>query len=41
MELEQRGWERLVGPGDEIPGHFDAGWDEALASYVERAERSR
>jgi uncharacterized protein YndB with AHSA1/START domain len=41
VKLEHRGWERLVGPGGEIPGHFDAGWDEALASYVELAERSR
>jgi uncharacterized protein YndB with AHSA1/START domain len=41
VELEHRGWERLVGPGGEIPEHFDSGWDEALASYVERAERSR
>jgi uncharacterized protein YndB with AHSA1/START domain len=41
VELEHRGWERLVGPGGEIPDHFDSGWDEALASYVERAERSR
>jgi hypothetical protein len=41
VELEHRGWERLVGPEGEIPDHFDSGWDEALASYVERAERSR
>jgi uncharacterized protein YndB with AHSA1/START domain len=41
VELEHRGWERLVGPDGEIPDHFDSGWDEALASYVERAERSR
>jgi uncharacterized protein YndB with AHSA1/START domain len=41
VDLEHRGWERLVGPGGEIPGHFDSGWDEALASYVELAERSR
>jgi Activator of Hsp90 ATPase homolog 1-like protein len=41
VDLEHRGWERLVGPGGEIPEHFDSGWDEALASYVELAERSR
>jgi uncharacterized protein YndB with AHSA1/START domain len=41
VELEHRGWERLVGPGGEIPEHFDSGWDEALASFVELAERSR
>jgi uncharacterized protein YndB with AHSA1/START domain len=39
VELEHRGWERLVEPGGEIPDHFDSGWDEALASYVELAER--
>jgi len=41
VELEHHGWERLVGAGGEIPGHFDSGWDEALASYVTHAERSR
>jgi uncharacterized protein YndB with AHSA1/START domain len=41
VELEHRGWERLVGPGGEIPGHFESGWNEALASYVTHAERSR
>jgi uncharacterized protein YndB with AHSA1/START domain len=41
VELEHRGWDRLVGPGGEIPDHFDSGWDEALALYVETAERSR
>jgi uncharacterized protein YndB with AHSA1/START domain len=39
--LEHRGWEKLVGPGGEIPEHFDTGWDEALTSYIEFAERSR
>jgi Activator of Hsp90 ATPase homolog 1-like protein len=41
VELEHRGWERLVGPEGEIPNHFDSGWDAALASYVNHAERSR
>jgi Activator of Hsp90 ATPase homolog 1-like protein len=41
VELEHRGWERLVGPDGEIPDHFDSGWDEALASYATHAERSR
>lgn len=41
VNLVHGGWERLVGPGGAIPDHFDSGWDEALASYVERAERSR
>jgi uncharacterized protein YndB with AHSA1/START domain len=40
VELEHRGWEQLVGPGGEIPEHFETGWDEALASYAELAERS-
>jgi uncharacterized protein YndB with AHSA1/START domain len=38
VDLVHRGWERLVGPNGEIPDHFDSGWDEALASYVELAE---
>jgi hypothetical protein len=41
VDLVHRGWETLVGPGGEIPDHFDSGWDEALTSYVELAERSR
>jgi uncharacterized protein YndB with AHSA1/START domain len=41
VDLEHRGWERLVGPGGAIPDHFDSGWDEALASYMQLAERSR
>jgi uncharacterized protein YndB with AHSA1/START domain len=41
VDLEHRGWETLVGPDGEVPGHFDSGWDEALASYVALAERSR
>jgi uncharacterized protein YndB with AHSA1/START domain len=41
VDLEHRGWETLVGPGGEVPEHFDSGWDEALASYIEFAERSR
>ena len=41
VDLEHRGWETLVGPRGEVPGHFDSGWDEALASYVAHAERSR
>jgi|SRR4029453_18834962 uncharacterized protein YndB with AHSA1/START domain len=41
VDLEHRGWEQLVGPRGEIADHFDSGWDEALASYVQLAERSR
>jgi hypothetical protein len=37
VELEHRGWEQLVGPGGQIPEHFESGWDEALARYVEAA----
>lgn len=41
VELEHRGWERLVGPDGEIPSHFESGWDTALESYIRAAERSR
>jgi uncharacterized protein YndB with AHSA1/START domain len=41
VDLEHRGWESLVGPGEQIPDHFDSGWDEALTSYTAHAERSR
>jgi hypothetical protein len=41
VDLEHRRWEALVGAGGEIPGHFDSGWNEALASYTAHAERSR
>jgi uncharacterized protein YndB with AHSA1/START domain len=37
VDLEHRGWEKLVGPGGEIPAHFESGWEEALARYVEAA----
>jgi uncharacterized protein YndB with AHSA1/START domain len=40
VELEHRGWERLVGPDGEIPEHFVSGWEEALALYAQTAERS-
>jgi uncharacterized protein YndB with AHSA1/START domain len=40
VELEHRGWERLVGPGAQIPEHFESGWEEALTRYVQRAERN-
>ena len=41
VDLEHRGWETLVGPGGQIPDHFDLGWEQALALYIEFAERSR
>jgi uncharacterized protein YndB with AHSA1/START domain len=40
VDLEHRGWESLVGPGGEIPSHFDTGWDAALVLYRELVERS-
>jgi uncharacterized protein YndB with AHSA1/START domain len=38
VDLEHRGWERLVGPTGEIPAHFVSGWEEALARYAEATE---
>jgi uncharacterized protein YndB with AHSA1/START domain len=40
LDLEQRGWERLVATADEIPEHYESGWDEVLSRYAEAAERS-
>jgi uncharacterized protein YndB with AHSA1/START domain len=37
LELEHRGWERLVATADEIPEHYDSGWDEVLSRYVAAA----
>jgi uncharacterized protein YndB with AHSA1/START domain len=37
VELEHRGWERLVGETGEIPSHFVSGWEEALGLYAEAA----
>jgi uncharacterized protein YndB with AHSA1/START domain len=34
VELEHRGWERLVATADEIPEHYDSGWEEVLARFV-------
>jgi uncharacterized protein YndB with AHSA1/START domain len=34
VELEHRGWEALVGPGGQIPDHFESGWDEALSRFA-------
>jgi uncharacterized protein YndB with AHSA1/START domain len=33
LELEHRGWERLVATADEIPEHYDSGWDEVLTGF--------
>jgi uncharacterized protein YndB with AHSA1/START domain len=35
LELEHRGWERLVATADEIPEHYDSGWDEVLDRFRE------
>jgi uncharacterized protein YndB with AHSA1/START domain len=40
VELEHRGWERLVETAEEIPEHYESGWDEVLSRYAEAAERS-
>ena len=40
LDLEQRGWERLVATAEEIPEHYESGWDEVLSRYAEAAERS-
>jgi uncharacterized protein YndB with AHSA1/START domain len=34
LDLEHRGWDRLVATADEIPEHYDSGWDEVLARFV-------
>jgi uncharacterized protein YndB with AHSA1/START domain len=35
LELEHRGWDRLVATADEIPEHYDSGWDEVLDRFEE------
>jgi uncharacterized protein YndB with AHSA1/START domain len=35
VELEHRGWERLVATADEIPEHYESGWDEVLERFAE------
>lgn len=35
VDLEHRGWERLVATADEIPDHYESGWDEVLSRYAE------
>jgi uncharacterized protein YndB with AHSA1/START domain len=35
LELEHRGWERLVATADEIPEHYASGWDEVLDRFAE------
>jgi uncharacterized protein YndB with AHSA1/START domain len=40
VELEHRGWERLVETAEEIPDHYESGWEEVLSRYVEAAEGS-
>jgi uncharacterized protein YndB with AHSA1/START domain len=38
LDLEQRGWERLVATAEEIPDHYESGWDEVLSRYAQAAE---
>jgi uncharacterized protein YndB with AHSA1/START domain len=40
VELDHRGWERLVAAADEIPEHYVSGWDEVLSRFAEATERS-
>jgi uncharacterized protein YndB with AHSA1/START domain len=40
VELEHRGWERLVATADDIPEHYASGWDEVLSRYARAAERT-
>lgn len=37
VELEHRGWERLVGGSAKRRAEYDTGWDFVLGRYVERA----
>lgn len=37
VELEHRGWERLVETAAEVPAHFISGWEEVLERYAEAA----
>jgi uncharacterized protein YndB with AHSA1/START domain len=39
LDLEHRGWERLVATGAEIPAHYASGWEEVLARYAEAVAR--
>jgi len=34
VELEHRGWDRLVATADEIPDHYVSGWDEVLGRFA-------
>jgi uncharacterized protein YndB with AHSA1/START domain len=38
LDLEQRGWERLVATAGEIPEHYESGWDEVLSHYAQATE---
>jgi uncharacterized protein YndB with AHSA1/START domain len=37
LELEHRGWDRLVATADEIPEHYASGWDEILSGFAQAA----
>jgi uncharacterized protein YndB with AHSA1/START domain len=34
VELEHRGWERLVSRAEDIPEHFESGWVEVLDHFA-------
>jgi uncharacterized protein YndB with AHSA1/START domain len=40
VEVDQSGWERFVATADEIPDHYETGWDEILSRYGQATERS-
>lgn len=41
VELEHRGWERLVATADEIPEHYESGWEEVLSRFALAARSDR
>jgi uncharacterized protein YndB with AHSA1/START domain len=40
VELEHRGWERLLERGVERAASYDAGWDVVLSRFVDRFQKS-
>ncbi len=40
LDLEHRGWDSLVATADEIPEHYQSGWDEVLSGFAEAATSS-
>jgi uncharacterized protein YndB with AHSA1/START domain len=39
LELEHRGWERLVASAEEVPEHYVSGWEEVLERFAEAARQ--